>query len=452
MPEPPAGSRPTRPPKSSGSNRGRPLNAVKGYGPVAQFARKLRKLLADSGRPRRVDLAHGRSNPTTMSKVDGGRELPTWDNVADYLRGCGLDAAAIADWKDDYDSSAHRAARFRPDLSSVTDRSALAAAVRELLAVEGVDERELLSRRDDAEREGVEGVAAGVPVSQPVPAAGELLAEPCDDRILLWTVYLGGGTALDVRHWQQKLLRFPPTPESPSGGAVPSGPEASLVAAPPLPAAAPSLPAAAPSLPAGAPPGPAKTPDGRTWPRSVLAGAGAILILATFGIVYTVAGGRGKRDLDGTTPRPTSTGPGTPSPVAPAAPTGATGEAAARALNDLADQVARLPAAPGGTYAHLHRSLRSVDTTDAAAPGKITEEWLTWSPAASGRRVIQVALNGVITAPSPEPLPPGPPRAPPDRRPPTSCCSNRSSPGAARSGWARRGCCSASPTSARRTR
>ncbi|WP_327001500.1 hypothetical protein OHA72_41175 [Dactylosporangium sp. NBC_01737] len=416
MPEPQTGgdrpaSRPTRPPKPSGGNRGRPLNAVKGYGPAAQFARKLRALLAAAGRPRRVDLAFGRSNPTTMSKVDSGRELPTWDNVADYLRGCGQDAAAIAGWRNDYEQHARRAARFRPDLSAA-DRAALRAAVGDLLAAEGVDRPELLRRRADAERDGV---AVNLPVGEAVPTVEELVAEPAGDRILLWTVYLGGGTAADVAHWQQQLARLPPSPEpgpspspSPAPDTVPGhGPDAAGAAA--SDAGAASVP---PSAPAAAPP-----PDSARWRRAVLIGAGAVLVLV-LGVGYAVAANGRKRDAEGTAPRATSSPPGVTSPVAPGEPTGATGDAAAGVLNDLADRVARTPAAPTGTYAHLHRSLRSVDTTGSDGTGttgfdtagKITEEWLTWSATAPGRRIVKVTVDGVTTTPSPEPLPPGPPR------------------------------------------
>jgi hypothetical protein len=416
MPDPHVGgdrpaARPTRLPKPSGGNRGRPLNAIKGYGPVQQFARKLRDLLAASGRPRRVDLASGRSNPTTMSKVDSGRALPAWDNVADYLRGCGQPATAMAAWKAEYEQFAHRAARFRPDLSGVTDRAGVHAAARELLTAEEVDQAELRRRRDDAERNGV---AVGLPMPEPVPTAADLGTDPPGDLVLLWVVYLGGGTALDVEHWQRALARFPPeTGPDPLPG---DGPIAQTDSAPvaDLPPVVTSDPARAAATTAAT----VAPPDARRWGRRVLVGVALLAVALLIG-AYAVAEDRNPPGAGRTGPPASPSVPGVTSPVTPAAPTGATGAEAAKVLNDLADQVAQAPATPStGTYAHVHRSLRSVDTTDTAGKattgkattGRVTEEWLTWSATGPGQRITKVTVEGVTTAPSPEPLPPGPPR------------------------------------------
>lgn len=387
MPDPHVGgdrpaSRSSRPPAPSKGKRGRPLNEIKGYGPAAQFARKLRDQLTAAGRPRRVDLAaEARSNPTTMSKVDGGRDLPTWDKVAFYLKGCAVDAAAVAAWKVEHAEFAARAARFRPDLSTATDRAAVHAAARELLDGEGVDRDRLLRHRADAARNGV---AIGLPMPEPIPEPAELLEDPPGDQALLWTIYLGGGTAADVQHWAQHLTLLGPAPvPAPDPDPVPE--------------------------PVGA------SWSQRWWQRRwpVVVGAGAV------GLVLVVAVAAVAADRGGPhTGRPAATsGPSLTSPPAIGEPAGTTGDEAVRTLNALADRVERVPGTPAkGRYAHIHRSLRSVDTTGptgAAPQAELTDEWLTWSPDRDGRRVTQVTRDGVTTTGKPEVFEAGPPRGAP---------------------------------------
>ncbi|HEY3259981.1 MAG TPA: helix-turn-helix transcriptional regulator, partial [Pseudonocardiaceae bacterium] len=68
----------------------RPLDPL--AGPVQAFAAELRKLRAQAGNPKYLQMARltGKSR-TALSEAAGGDHLPTWETVEAYVTACGAD-------------------------------------------------------------------------------------------------------------------------------------------------------------------------------------------------------------------------------------------------------------------------------------------------------------------------------------------------------------------------
>jgi hypothetical protein len=338
--------------------RGRPVKPITGYGPYAQLARRMRHVRDGDNTPSYQAMGHRvNSNPTTLSKADTGAPV-SWEHCELYLRSVGVDASALPGWRADHDDTARRAALFHAGLTDVTSRSALRARLRAVVAAESVTRQDLRTRRADAERHDV---PAELP--SPVPAADRLQARRLPprrwtDEEMLWLLYLAGGTADDVAQWQARLADLPAEP--------PLWRDPGVV-------------------------------------RAAVLGVLVIVVLTGGAYVLVRTGG----DSSGRTSVAASGGsPGEAlTPVPPAQPGADAGGSAAAELDAIIAAVGSQPPAAGRT-AHVDIAI----TTYGPAPAyrgvvsEITEE-LDWSPDAPGRRVV----HGSGVAPTPQPLPAGPP-------------------------------------------
>ncbi|MDG6109701.1 hypothetical protein Daura_26060 [Dactylosporangium aurantiacum] len=375
--------RPPVPPRRPG----RPVDPVLGYGPAAEVARRLRTVRAAAGDPSYQKMAtRVRSNATTMSQTDRGDRLPLLVNLVNYLVACDADTATVEAWRRDHPEYERRAAAFRPDLTDVHSRCDLYGALADLLRDAGVTAAELSRRKVHAEQHGAPD-ALPVPVPGDAALSADPRTTPPTDHGLLWSVYLAGGTGPDVRHWAQCLERLGP-PETPEPGPAP-GPHAM----PPEPPAVVPAPAAAPQR------------RGPRWRTARVAVAAGLLVLLLTGVAYA-AGAVAERAGDRAAhPSPGRSGDGGVPTSSP--PVNATGGAPAVAELDAIIEATARTDVPTGNWAHVDFAL----TVYGPAPdyrrvvNEVTEQ-LDWSMGAQGRRVV----HGTDVAPSPETLPPGPPR------------------------------------------
>ncbi|MET7419823.1 hypothetical protein [Dactylosporangium sp. NPDC005555] len=351
----------------TGERRGRRVKPVVGYGPAAEHAHQLRQARNAAGDPSykimgdKVNIGH-----STMSETASAtRQLPSAENCRWFLASVAQDGTPPAAWCADHAAYARRAARFHPDLDRFRSRPALRAALRDALSADDVDDETLVERRADAE---AHDVPEGLP--QPVPSAAQLLADPCPDDVLLWRVYLGGGTPADVKLWEIRLGQLPPDP----------APE------PPL------APAAQPAPPAR---------RGRRVSGRVLVGGVVVVVAALVGASLVRGndddGAETKAGQPGRGTTATSTSPPSINPLA--------GGPAAAELDTIIAAVEQSHDVTGAT-AHIDLVLTTYGPppTYPRVVEEVTDE-LDWSPAAPGRRVV----TGTGAPPTPEPLPPGAP-------------------------------------------
>src|SRR5690348_16958760 len=76
----------------------RPLDPNEG--PVQAFALELRQLRKAAGRQYRALAARTGKSQTALSEAAGGKQLPTWETVEAFVRGCGGD---VDTWRDRYE-------------------------------------------------------------------------------------------------------------------------------------------------------------------------------------------------------------------------------------------------------------------------------------------------------------------------------------------------------------
>src|SRR5262245_56156980 len=110
--------------------RGRRHKEIHGFTPVARWARLLRAELQRAGTPTRREMEKRvHHSASTISAVDKGLALPTWEKSEAYLRACDVPEADLPGWRQRHAAFLADEARLHPPVDRLYTRDDLRLAV-----------------------------------------------------------------------------------------------------------------------------------------------------------------------------------------------------------------------------------------------------------------------------------------------------------------------------------